>query len=109
MISPVESHLALCIALLPLPFGRDCCTGKYRFARFPRKKFETMGANVRRGPRECVMLDGNPKTRAALEKRVRRFRVYEAGKSALKGRGGPTCHAAARAREVGMAVELEIY
>ena len=42
-------------------------------------------------PRECVMLNGNPKTRAALEKAGARVHVYEGREISLKGGGGPTC------------------
>ncbi len=51
-----------------------------------------MGANVLAlGPRRCVMLSGNPKTRAALEKEGAHVRVYDGSEISLKGGGGPTC------------------
>ena len=46
-----------------------------------------MGMNVLAlGPRDCVMLDGNPKTRAALERAGARVQVYEGLEISLKGR-----------------------
>jgi arginine deiminase len=42
-------------------------------------------------PRECVMLNGNPKTRAALEKAGAHVHVYAGNEISLKGGGGPTC------------------
>ena len=51
-----------------------------------------MGANVLAlGPRDCVMLNGNPKTRAALEHAGAQVHVYEGQEISLKGGGGPTC------------------
>ena len=42
-----------------------------------------MGINVLAlGPRDCVMLEGNPKTRAALETGRRGVQVYEGARSA---------------------------
>jgi arginine deiminase len=51
-----------------------------------------MGTNVLAvGPSECVMLSGNPRTRAALEKAGARVHVYDGREISLKGGGGPTC------------------
>jgi arginine deiminase len=51
-----------------------------------------MGGNVLAlAPRECVMLNGNPKTRAALEKAGAHVHVYDGQEISLKGGGGPTC------------------
>ena len=51
-----------------------------------------MGTNVLAlGPRECLMLSGNPKTRAALEKAGAQVHVYDGQEISLKGGGGPTC------------------
>jgi N-dimethylarginine dimethylaminohydrolase len=38
-----------------------------------------------------VMLNGNPGTRAALEKAGASVRVYDGNEISLKGGGGPTC------------------
>ena len=51
-----------------------------------------MGTNVLAlGPRDCVMLEGNPKTRAAIERAGARVQVYDGREISLKGGGGPTC------------------
>jgi N-dimethylarginine dimethylaminohydrolase len=64
----------------------------YRLVDVPDEEFETMGVNVLAlGPSDCVMLDGNPKTRAALERAGARVQVYEGREISLKGGGGPTC------------------
>jgi dimethylargininase len=38
-----------------------------------------------------VMLDGNPATRAALERHGCQVHVYDGSEISLKGDGGPTC------------------
>ena len=51
-----------------------------------------MGANVLAlGPGECVMLAGNPRTRARLEQAGVRVWTYEGAEISRKGGGGPTC------------------
>ena len=51
-----------------------------------------MGTNVLAlGPRQCVMLAGNPRTRAALERAGVRVTEYAGNEISVKGAGGPTC------------------
>ena len=51
-----------------------------------------MGANVLAvAPRRCLMLAGNPATRARLEQAGAHVAVYEGDDISLKGGGGPTC------------------
>jgi len=51
-----------------------------------------MGANVLAiAPRQCVMVAGNPRTRARLEVHGARVLEYEGSEISLKGGGGPTC------------------
>jgi N-dimethylarginine dimethylaminohydrolase len=51
-----------------------------------------MGANVlATGPRRCIMLAGNPVTRARLERSGAQVDEYEGLDISLKGGGGPTC------------------
>jgi len=42
-------------------------------------------------PRVCVMVKGNPRTRAALERSGAVVHEYDGGEISLKGGGGPTC------------------
>ena len=64
----------------------------YRLVEVPDEEYETMGTNVLAlGPSECVMLDGNPRTRAALENEGATVHVYDGQEISLKGGGGPTC------------------
>ena len=93
LISPVDRDLAVVYSrLLPGAFRQRLLDRGYRFVDVPDEEFETMGSNVLAlGPRQCVMLSGNPKTRAALEKEGAHVRVYDGNEISLKGGGGPTC------------------
>lgn len=93
LISPVDRDLAVVYPrLLPEVFRQTLLGRGYRLVDVPDEEYETMGTNVLAlGPRECVMLNGNPKTCAALEKAGAHVHVYEGGEISLKGGGGPTC------------------
>jgi N-dimethylarginine dimethylaminohydrolase len=93
LISPVDRDLAVIYSrLLPEPFRQTLLHRGYDFVDVADEEFETMGGNVLAlAPRECVMLNGNPKTRAALEKAGAHVHVYDGQEISLKGGGGPTC------------------
>ena len=93
LISPVDRNLAVIYSrLLSEEFRQKLQHRGYEFVDVPDEEFETMGGNVLAlGPRECVMLNGNPKTRAALEKAGAHVHVYDGQEISLKGGGGPTC------------------
>lgn len=93
LISPVDSDLAVVYSrLLPEAFRQTLLHRGYQLIDVPDDEFETMGTNVLAlGPRKCVMLNGNPKTRAALEKAGAGVQVYDGAEISLKGGGGPTC------------------
>jgi N-dimethylarginine dimethylaminohydrolase len=93
MISPIDRDLAVVYApLLPVPFREWLADRGVAFVDVPGEEFESMGANVLAvGPRHCVMLEGNPVTRARLEAAGARVDVYRGREISLKGGGGPTC------------------
>lgn len=93
VMSPVDHDLAVVYSrLLPEAFRQTLLHRGYSFVEVPDDEFETMGTNVLAlGPRECLMLNGNPKTRAALEKAGAQVHVYDGQEISLKGGGGPTC------------------
>jgi N-dimethylarginine dimethylaminohydrolase len=93
LVSPVDRDLAIVYSrLLPESFRQKLQQRGYQFVEVPDEEFDTMGCNVLAlGPRDCVMLSGNPKTRAALEKTGARVHVYDGEEISLKGGGGPTC------------------
>jgi N-dimethylarginine dimethylaminohydrolase len=93
LISPVDRDLAVVYApLLPVPFREALIERGYRLVEVPDEEFDTMGTNVLAlGPRDCVILAGNPKTRAALERAGARVTEYVGNEISVKGAGGPTC------------------
>jgi N-dimethylarginine dimethylaminohydrolase len=93
IISPVDHNLAVVYApLLPVPFREALIARDIAFVDVPDGEFDSMGTNVLAiGPRDCIMVDGNPKTRAALERAGARVQTYPGVEISLKGGGGPTC------------------
>ena len=93
IISPVDRHLAVVYSpLMPVSFLERLLDLGYTLVEVPDEEFDTMGANVLAlSPRRCLMVDGNPKTRAALERAGAEVLVYGGSEISLKGGGGPTC------------------
>jgi N-dimethylarginine dimethylaminohydrolase len=93
LVSPVDADLAVVYSrLLPDTFRQTLLHRGMRLVDVPDDEFDTMGCNVLAlGPRECVMLNGNPKTRTALEQAGAWVHVYDGQEISLKGGGGPTC------------------
>jgi N-dimethylarginine dimethylaminohydrolase len=93
LISPVDRDLAVVYSrLLPVPF-REWLLGRgIRLVDVPDQEFETMGTNVLAlSPRRCLMVRGNPRTRAALEAAGAEVLEYDGFEISVKGAGGPTC------------------
>jgi N-dimethylarginine dimethylaminohydrolase len=93
IISPVADGLAVVYApLLPVPFRERLIDLGFELLEVPDEEFESMGANVLAlAPGECLMLAGNPRTEARLERAGVRVWCYEGREISLKGGGGPTC------------------
>jgi N-dimethylarginine dimethylaminohydrolase len=93
IVSPVDRDLAVVYSpLLPVPFRERLLERGVQFVDVPDGEFESMGTNVLAlAPRRCLMLTGNPKTRAALEDAGAEVVVYEGEEISRKGGGGPTC------------------
>ena len=93
LVSPVDADLAVVYSrLLPDTFRQTLLQRGIRLVEVPDDEFDAMGCNVLAlGPRECLMLNGNPKTRSALEKAGAAVHVYDGQEISLKGGGGPTC------------------
>jgi N-dimethylarginine dimethylaminohydrolase len=93
LISPVDGDLAVVYSpLMPVPFRQLLLERGYRLVEVPDAEFDTMGANVLAvAPRRCIMLAGNPMTRAALEKAGAEVQEYDGHEISAKGAGGPTC------------------
>jgi N-dimethylarginine dimethylaminohydrolase len=93
LVSPVDVDLAVVYpSLLPLSFRHELVGRGYRLVDVPDEEFESMGTNVLAlAPRSCVMVYGNPRTRAALERAGASVQEYAGAEISLKGGGGPTC------------------
>jgi N-dimethylarginine dimethylaminohydrolase len=93
LISPVDADLAVVYSpLLPVPFRELLIDRGISLVEVPHQEFDTMGTNVLAiAPRRCVMLSGNPRTRAALERAGADVLEYAGTEISIKGGGGPTC------------------
>jgi N-dimethylarginine dimethylaminohydrolase len=101
IISPVDRDLAVVYSpLMSVPF-RECLIERgISFVEVTDDEFGSMGANVLAiAPRRCVMLAGNPKTRAQLQRAGADVLEYDGREISLKGGGGPTCLTRPIARE----------
>ena len=93
LVSPLDRDLAVVYSpLLPIPF-RECLLDRgVTLVEVPDEEFDTMGTNVLSlSARKCLMLGGNPKTRAALERAGADVNEYVGNEISVKGAGGPTC------------------
>jgi N-dimethylarginine dimethylaminohydrolase len=93
IVSPVDHDLAVVYSpLMPVTFRERLLDRGIALVEVPDEEFESMGANVLAiAPRLCIMLAGNPITRARLERAGAHVAVYEGDDISLKGGGGPTC------------------
>jgi len=93
IISPVDHDLAVVYSrLMPVPFREWLIRRGIKLVEVPDTEFETMGCNVLAvGPRKCIMLSGNPRTRHLLEEEGVEIWEYEGEEISKKGAGGPTC------------------
>ena len=93
IISPVDRDLAVVYSpLIAVSFRERLLDLGYSLVEVPDEEFDSMGANVLAvAPRQCVMVDGNPKTRDRLERAGAGVRVYDGADISLMGGGGPTC------------------
>jgi N-dimethylarginine dimethylaminohydrolase len=92
-ISPLDDDLALVYPpLAPVRLMQTLADRGVTVVAVPHDEYPTMACNVLAvAPRVVVMLDGNPATRAALERHGCQVHVYDGSEISLKGDGGPTC------------------
>lgn len=93
LISLVDRDLAIGrLDLLPVPFYEELRQRGIDLIPIPVEEFGTLACNVLAlGPREGLMLEGNPIARQRLEEAGCRVRTYRGEEISLKGEGGPTC------------------
>ncbi len=93
LISPVDRRRAVVYSpLLPVPFREWLLERGIELIEVAGDELLTMATNVLAlAPGRCLMLDGNPGTRAALERAGVEVFVYTGDEISVKGAGGPTC------------------
>ncbi|MEO8138940.1 MAG: arginine deiminase family protein [Gemmatimonadota bacterium] len=93
LISLVADDLAVVYpSLMAVPFYRLLEERNIRMVVVPQEEFLTMGSNVLAlAPRHCLMLEGNPVTKAGLEAAGCSVLTYRGTDISLKAEGGPTC------------------
>jgi N-dimethylarginine dimethylaminohydrolase len=93
LISPIDRDLAVVYSpLMPVPFRESLLERGIMLVEVPDDEFAGMGANVLAiAPRQCIMVEGNPVTRAGLERAGAEVYAYDGRDISLKGGGGPTC------------------
>jgi N-dimethylarginine dimethylaminohydrolase len=93
VFSPVDEKLAVVYSpLLPIGFRDELLARGFELVEVVEEEFETMGCNILAvAPRSCVMVQGNPKTKAALIQKGCRVFDYGGTEISIKGGGGPTC------------------
>jgi len=78
--------------LLPVPFREGLLDRGQRLIEIDADEFDTMACNVLAvSPGKCLMLAGNPRTRARLEAAGVEVLEYSGEEISRKGEGGPTC------------------
>lgn len=93
ILSPIDKDLAVVYSpLMPIRFRNELLNRGFKLIEVPEEEFESMGCNVLAiSPRNCVMVDGNPKTKKMLENSGCKVTVYSGEEISVKGGGGPTC------------------
>ena len=93
ILSPVDTNLAVVYSpLMPIGFRNLLILRGYELIEVPDAEFDSMGCNVLAlAPRSCLMVAGNPITKAALENAGCTVIEYQGEEISVKGGGGPTC------------------
>jgi N-dimethylarginine dimethylaminohydrolase len=93
VISPVDHDKALVYSpLMPVVLRQMLVARGHTLIEVPDEEFDSMACNVLAiAPSKCLMLSGNPKTRAHLENAGVEVHEYSGDEISLKGAGGPTC------------------
>jgi N-dimethylarginine dimethylaminohydrolase len=93
VLSPVDTNLAVVYSpLIPIVFRNLLLAKGFQLVEVPDEEFESMGCNVLAlAPRTCLMVEGNPKTKAGLIAAGCKVIEYKGNDISVKGGGGPTC------------------
>jgi len=92
-VSPIDDNLFLIYPkLLPVKFIKFLKSLNIKLIRVPDKEYQSMACNVLSlAPKKCIMMSGNPITKALLESNNVEVFTYDGSEVSLKGAGGPTC------------------
>lgn len=92
-ISIVDVNLAVVYSrLMPVPFRQWLLARGFALVEVPDNEYDSFACNVLAvGPRQCVMLSGNPETQRRLEQAGAEVYTFDGHDICLKGTGGPTC------------------
>jgi dimethylargininase len=92
LISPLAPDLAVVYApLLPTRLAQLLEEREVELVEVPDEEFATLGSNVLAlAPRVALAVEGNPRTRARMERAGVEVLTYR-GEELSKGDGGPTC------------------
>ena len=93
MLSPLAGNVALVYSpLLPVPFRMALLERGFLLVDVPDEEFESMGCNaLALSPQQCVLLEGNPRTRQRIERAGIEVIEYRGREISTLGSGGPTC------------------
>ena len=93
IISPVDVDLAVVFSpLMIVPFRNYLLDRGIKLIEVPPEEYERHACNVLAfEPRKCITVDGNPRTREALEREGVEVYTYPGEEITIKGGGGPTC------------------
>ncbi len=93
MISPLDERLALVYSPpMPVVFREYLLSRDFQLLEVPAEEYLTLAGNVLAlGPRLCLMVSGNPRTRSLLEHAGCEVLVFSGDDICRKGEGGPTC------------------
>jgi N-dimethylarginine dimethylaminohydrolase len=93
IFSPIAADVAVVFSpLMPIAFRDYLLKGGFTLVEVPESEFESLGCNVLAvAPGICLMAEGNPVTKKALEDYGFEVNTYEGTEISFKGGGGPTC------------------
>jgi len=93
ILSPIDKDLAVVYSpLMPIKFRNELIERNFNLIEVPKEEFESMACNVLAiAPRECLMVQGNPKTEKALLNAGCKVTTYVGENISVFGGGGPTC------------------
>lgn len=93
ILSPIDKDLAVVYSpLMPVNFRNELLKRNFQLIEVDESEFESMGCNVLAiAPRDCVLVEGNPKVEKALREAGCMVRTYVGQHISVYGGGGPTC------------------